>query len=167
MAKSKKVAVSIDYEPKVTDVAEYNKVVAGAQLVTIQLMKSAFDVDSDYFSPDRKPTLHFDRGLEGCVFDVEDRTVAGWFKFEVQAKVGRKAVLKGSAVYMVVYSLNFDADEVAAKTYCERIGTFAAFPYFRSHTAHLAWEANVRLPPLPTIATKGAPVKALQPDGMK
>jgi len=160
----KRIKLPGDYEPKIKSAEEYNKVVSGSHLVGIQLVKSSFDVEADLYE-DGNRKLNFDREFQGYAFDKEERSVAGWFKFEVTVKKGRKSVLKGSAIYMVIYGLEFDADEDAAITFCERIGVFAAFPYFRAHVAHLAWEANAPLPPLPTIATRGAPVRAVQPPG--
>jgi hypothetical protein len=163
--REKRADPSIEANRKAVNVDAYNRVVAGSTLVTIQMKNTSFDVDSNYFGSEESHKLHFDRSLESCLFDAEDRSLAGFFRFTVTAKHGRKTVLKANSVYLVLYSLNFDADESAAKAFCERVGVFAAFPYFRSLVAHLSWESNTRLPPLPTIATRGAPVKALEPKG--
>jgi hypothetical protein len=138
--------------------AEYNRVVGCAQLLGVQVAKVRMDVDSLYYDPSADNKLNFSRSERGAVYEPERRLIAGNFYFEVSAKQARKRVLHASAEYFVIYELNAEVNEAAARTFCNRVGMFAAYPYFRALVAHLTWEANAKLPPLPVIATRGAPI---------
>jgi hypothetical protein len=164
-----KKQASVQQQPqKSVDPAAYNQVVAQAELVTIQLRRHEFDVDAQFYNPDVKDKrrLGFDRQCLSCEYDAEVSAVAGSFRFVVQGKVGRKIVLKSAADYLVIYDFNEPVDQEAAETFCKRIGMFAAYPYYRALVSSLSAAANLDLPTLPMIATRGSklPVPAVTGD---
>ncbi len=134
----------------------YNHVVDNAEMVTIQLRRQDFDVDGEFYNPEvTERRLSFDKACLGCSYDPEASMVAGTFRFSVGAKAGRKTVLKNVADYLVVYEFSEPVDEAAAKAFCTRVGLYAAYPYYRSLIASLSAAANLNLPTLPMIATRG------------
>jgi len=135
--------------------ALYNHVVDNAELVTIQLRRHEFDVDGEFYNPDAGKRLSFDKACLGCNYDEETSMVAGTFRFSVGAKAGRKTVLKSVADYLVVYEFGEPVDENAAKAFCSRVGLFAAYPYYRALVSSLSASANLNLPTLPMMATRG------------
>lgn len=145
------------------DAEEYNKVVDAARLLTIQVSKVRVDVAPAYFDPKSSHILLVKRTELGAVFDSEQRGVLARFLFEVAARQARKKVLSASAEYIVAYKLEEDVQPAAAIAFCNRVGIFACYPYFRALLAHLSWAANAQLPPLPVIATRGSPIRAAAP----
>lgn len=135
--------------------ALYNHVVANAELVTIQLRRHEFDVDGEFYNPDADKKLSFGKACIGCTYDQEALMLAGTFRFNIGAKSGRKTVLKSVADYLVAYEFSEAVDEVAARAFCSRIGLYAAYPYYRALVASLSASANLNLPTLPMIATRG------------
>lgn len=142
----------------------YNQVVDSASLVTIQLRKHDFDVAADFYNPEVKKKLDFDKVCLGCNYDAEMHMVAGSYRFIVSAKAGRKQVLKSIAEYLVVYEFESPVDEAAATAFCKRIGLYASYPYYRALVSTLSSAANLNLPPLPMMATRGSrlPVKSTE-----
>lgn len=143
----------------------YNDVVASAKLVAIQLAKSRFDVSPEFYDSDLKKKLGFDHSDISTTFDRDENIVIGRFGFGCEAKGGRKSLLKATAEYIVIYEVHEGANGDAVEAFCARVGVFAAYPYFRALVANLAWAANAKLPPLPVIATKGSPIKAMSDPG--
>lgn len=144
--------------------ALYNHVVDNAELVTIQLRRHEFDVDGEFYNPDAGKKLSFDKACLGCTYDQETSMVAGTFRFSIGAKSGRKVVLKSVADYLVAYEFAVDVNEEAAKGFCSRVGLFAAYPYYRALVASLSASANLNLPTLPMIATRGVRLPELSAD---
>lgn len=149
---SAKLAFSVD---------EYNKIVGSADLQTVQALKVSLDVDPEFYDESAERKFGIERDIVGVAVKPEGDAVAGTFRFAVTVKHGRKRVLKATAEYLVLYGLNEGADHDAAMEFCQRVGIFAAYPYFRALMAQLSWEANAQLPIMPVIATKGSRVKAL------
>jgi hypothetical protein len=163
MAKSK-TPVAIALPEDGIAPALYNHVVANAELVTIQLRRHEFDVDGEFYNPDAGKKLSFGKVCLGCTYDQETSMVAGTFRFNIGAKSGRKAVLKSVADYLVAYEFAEVVDEEAAKAFCTRVGLYAAYPYYRALVASLSASANLNLPTLPMIATRGVRLPEPTPD---
>lgn len=140
---------------------EYNEVVASAELLTIQVAKTKFDVRPDFYDPEVQKKLAFDHQEAGASFDAEQNVVIGRFQFGCEAMDRRKLLLKATAEYNVIYEVHEGANPEAVKAFCNRVGIYAAYPYFRALVAHLCWAANAKLPPLPVIATRGSPIRAI------
>ena len=140
------------------DPRAYNHVVGNAQLVTIQLRKHNFDVDADFYDPQVERKLSFNKECLACTFDPESNSIAGSFRFSILGKLGRKSVLKSAADYLVIYQFADVVAEDAATAFCQRIGLYAAYPYYRALVSSLSAAANLDLPTLPMIATRGSPL---------
>jgi hypothetical protein len=125
------------------------------------------DVRPSYFSERDHRKLSVDTSELGEVFDSEEGALLGRFRFEVVGRTKRRKSLSIWAEYIVIYEVATDVDDSAAKAFCKRVGLFAAYPYFRALVAHLSAEANASLPPVPVIATRGASVRALEPQARR
>jgi len=142
--------------------AAYNHVAMGANLRLISLASANFKVNGECLVDKKRWKLSYDWVLAACHFDRDLSTISAIFEYEVVAKLGRKTALRGSAEYVVAYDVPADSDEVAAKGFCNNVGAFAAYPYFRGLVAQMTAGANLTLPPLPTIAsTAHIPKKAV------
>lgn len=133
--------------------AEYNAVATAAELEGIVLLNCAFQLDPEFLGRRREWRLSYGRKVKSCQFNVEEDSVAGVFEYHVTAKVGRKRAFHCAAEYAVFYATPEGATAEAANAFCKNVGRFAAYPYFRGLAATLAAEANVMLPPLPSIAS--------------
>lgn len=133
--------------------AEYNAVAMGANLEAINLLANRFEVNSECLAENSKWALSYGRKVLSCTFDKEGAYVAAILRYEVIAKLGRKRAMVCSADYGIYYSTPTDSTPEAALGFCRNVGTFAAYPYFRSLVAQLAWNAGIALPPLPAIAS--------------
>jgi hypothetical protein len=133
--------------------AEYNLVAKVAELVAINLIK----VKSS-FAPgvniDEKAKLSFGRKVLSCGFDSDQSAAHAVFQYFVKGTKSGKTVFSISADYAVIYLVEGDVAPNAAKAFVHNVGVFAAYAYFRAVAAHLAWSANLELPPLPMIATQ-------------
>lgn len=140
--------------------ADYNRVVQSANLLSVQLIKTDFNVDEKFFDHKIKRSLVMNREYLKFVFDKKQKVVAGEFRFSFQTKGPVESVLSSSAEYLVIYEFaENDVNEAAAIDFCKRVGVFAAYPYYRALVAHLSWATNTNLPPMPVIATRGSLVK--------
>lgn len=133
---------------------EYNRVATHAELEGIILINANFEVSPEFLGRRKDWKLSYGRKVSSCRFSSEDRSVVGVFDYHVTAKVGRKRALHCSAQYAVFYETPEEATEAGSIGFCRNVGLFAAYPYFRSLVARVAADANVQLPPLPTIASK-------------
>lgn len=133
--------------------AEYNKVARGAELEGIILMNSSFDVKAECISDQRDWKLSHGRKILSCQFNEEERSVAAVLEYNVTARLGRKRALRCVTQYAVFYETPAGATKAGAIGFCRNVGTFAAYPYFRALFSRLSSEANLRLPPLPAIAS--------------
>lgn len=155
MKKKLKAAQSVALPEDGIAPAAYNHVVANAELVTIQLRRHEFDVAAEFYDPEAKKKLHFNKQCLACAYDAEAMAVAGTFRFTITGKSGRKSVLKSVADYLVIYEFREIVAQDAAEAFCRRIGLYAAYPYYRALVASLSAAANLNLPTLPMIATRG------------
>jgi hypothetical protein len=132
---------------------EYNSVAKLAELAGISLLK----VKSDFtpgFQVGEKTKLSLGRTLLSCGYDDAQSAAHAVFQYFVKGKNKSKDAFAISADYVVVYAMQGEVAPNAAKAFAHNVGVFAAYPYFRALAAHLAWSANMELPPLPTIATE-------------
>ncbi len=162
MTKQNQLAPAILAPEAGVDPRAYNHVVANAELVTIQLRRHDFDVAAEFYDPAAKKKLKFNRECLACTFDAESSAVAGTFRFGIVGKAARKAVLKSTADYLVIYQFEQSVSDLAAEAFCQRIGLYAAYPYYRALVSSLSAAANLDLPTLPMIATKGSPLPVPQ-----
>lgn len=133
--------------------AEYNSVAVAATLHAINLLASSFKVDVEEMNHAEDWRLSYNRKFLACHYDAERNQVAAIMQFQVIGRSGRKQAMKCTADYGVFYEVPRDATEEAAIGFCRNVGSFAAYPYFRSLVAQLAWNAGLTLPPMPSIAS--------------
>ena len=133
--------------------SEYGQVAKLAELAAINLIK----VKSDFVPGgmiDDKIKLSFGRKVVSCGFDKEESVAHAVFQYFVKGKRSGKSVFNISADYAVLYFCSGDVAPNAAKAFAHNVGVFAAYAYFRALASHLAWSANLELPPLPMIASQ-------------
>lgn len=133
--------------------AEYNSVAKGAILHAINLLASSFKINVDEMGDESSWKLSFSRRFLACHYDSDRNEVAAIMQYKVVAKAGRKQAMKCTADFGVFYEVPDDATEHAAIGFCRNVGSFAAYPYFRSLVAQMAWNAGITLPPMPSIAS--------------
>ncbi len=131
--------------------ADYNLVAGRALLEDVRLLRVRSDVRPE--SGDKGVTLSYGRDLVSCDYEPDSASAAAIFRFHVTAKAGRKVVFTVQAEYLALYEVGKDAQPNAARAFVKNVGLFAAYPYFRAFVAQVAWNAGMRLPPLPTIAS--------------
>lgn len=133
--------------------AEYNQVAKVAELAAINLIKVRSDF-SHSAGIDEKTKLSFGRKVISGGFDADQSAARAVFQYFVKGTRSGKSIFSISADYAVVYITKGEVAPNAAKAFVHNVGVFAAYAYFRALAAHLAWSANLELPPLPTIATQ-------------
>jgi len=142
---------------------EYNGVATTAILVTIQLLNSNMQGSPGLYSGEEELRLSYGRELRSCRFDRESGSAVAIFGFGVKAENGEDEAFVCEAEYAVIYQVPDDAPEEAVMAFCKSVGVFAAYPYFRSLAAQMAWNAGLDLPPLPSISAM--PVVPKKPEG--
>ncbi|MDM9627094.1 hypothetical protein QTL95_14395 [Rhizobium sp. S152] len=148
MTKAQKAAADAE-KLKEQRLEDYNKVVAVAELGSIQLVKLEFDVSPDYHQKQDEVDLGYVITPEVSHYDHDEGFAGCVINFEVSAKHDDERLLRCEATYTVTYAISEPCDETAVKAFLGRVGVFACYPYFRGVFANLDWAANTRLPPLP------------------
>lgn len=152
---AKKALVTAESKPKLDfSSGEFNAVINGAQLLTVQQLRLEMSGSPDLYKPAENLKLATSRGLKSCAYQRETRSMAAIFQYSVTAKSGRTRAFRCAAEFLVIYRVPEDSPEDAAKAACNKLGMFAAYPYFRAVAAQMAWNAGLDLPPLPTISAK-------------
>lgn len=131
---------------------EYNSVATSATLATIQLLSSNMQGSPAGYSRDGDLRLSYGRELRSCRFDKESGSAVAIFGFGVKAENGEDEAFSCEAEYAVIYQVPDEAPDAAVMAFCKTVGVFAAYPYFRSLAAQMAWNAGFDLPPLPSIS---------------
>lgn len=136
---------------------DYNRIAASAAIRDIKLITSKFDIQPAYFNQIDDVKLQIDSSIETVNFVEGSGLVIAIFSYEVRGLLKRKRVLHSKASFLTVYDVPEDAIEEAAKAFCNRVGFFAAYPYFRALSAHFADLSGAELPILPVLSS--APIK--------
>lgn len=136
--------------------SDYNAIARQANLAMIRLVKSEFECAPDFQAHEGEIKLNVARDYLASSLSEEGDAVVAMFKFRAIAKFKRRTLLKGEAVYAVIYDIPVSSEENAALAFGRKVGQFAAYPYFRSLMSQYAWAAEANLPPLPVIATNPA-----------
>lgn len=133
------------------DYASYNDVVKAAELSTVMLISSEFNVQSDFFTYSDNLELRSGAEREDVLVDDEEGFATQVIKFRVSADVDDEVYLEAKATYLVAFTLNERVSEDAVKDFVDRVAVFTAYPYFRARVSQYSWEANAELPPMPMI----------------
>lgn len=143
---------------------DYSAAVEAAELRDIRLIGCAFNSSPEAFV--RIDGCKYTYGCEvsDSFYDDEAKLLTGWVVCDAAAKVGRKRVMGLKATYLVVYDIDGDPLEEAAKKFVHHVGCFAVYPYFRSHFAEVASQAGLRIPPLPIMKEGRRRIQAHLPD---
>lgn len=135
-----------------SNASAYADVVEAASMRNIRLIKSEFTVDPESLGSDQRT---WKRGF-ACVvastnFNETRQMGSGLISAEAYCKAGRKKIVSLKCNYVVAYDIEGapSADDVAR--FIERVGNFAAYPYFRAHFADVTAQAGINLPPLPVM----------------
>ncbi len=149
----------VDKEKKTLslDHSQYNKVSCSARLREIKLIASSYMVRPEAFevAQDLNNLKNsFSGKCTDFIYDAEDGLAWGRFQWVAEIKSGRKACLKLSSEYLVLYSDIYDCDEPHVEAYFRKIGRFATYPYFRASFSHNIGETGILLPPLPTLSER-------------
>jgi len=155
MAKKKSAATVNEIIPFAFDREEYNRLCAGAQILVVQMISSNFNVEAEYFDhiEDDDVKLKLDNCVLGAWLTEDKDAVTAIFRYEVKAKYKRKDLVSLRADMLVAYAMPDGVDQENAEAYCQRAGLFAAYPYFRSHFAHINGVASLALPILPVLSS--------------
>lgn len=141
--------------PKANPIVEpdsYNEVVARAVIAGIKLLDCQFHMKPQALDPrlqGKKYSIDVTQ-LEDH-FDSQGR-LNGVFRFAAICRSGRTTILKVVGEYLTSYRVSGECDEAAAKLFVERIGPFAAYPYFRALHGVLTSQAGINEPTLPILA---------------
>ncbi|MHB2265059.1 hypothetical protein [Aliihoeflea sp. PC F10.4] len=135
---------------------DYHRVVDNAELVSIQLIKSVFEVKPGFFGdPLVRQGLSVTVDIANIEFSAERGVAMAYLSFEVEARAKRKKLLGCTGDYLVIYEGLAGCDEKAVRAFVSKVATFAAYPYFRSYFATADWAATTQLPPLPVLRERG------------
>lgn len=139
------------------DHKEYNEISCAARLREIKLIASAYMVRPEAFqvAQDLNSLKNsFSGKCTDFIYDAEDGLAWGRFQWVAEIKSGRKACLKLSSEYLVLYSDIYERDKQHVEAYFLKIGRFATYPYFRATFSHNVGETGILLPPLPTLTER-------------
>lgn len=134
------------------DPEAYNYVAKDANLATVQLISSNFDVNPDFFEKNSKVKIELCHHILSVNHYKSDNFTVGIFRYEVIAKIGRKHSMCARSDFMAVYEMPDEAAEYESRAFCARVGLFAAYPYFRAYFAHLMSLSQIDLPALPVLS---------------
>ncbi|KQZ32163.1 hypothetical protein ASD50_13815 [Mesorhizobium sp. Root552] len=131
---------------------QYHHVVDSAELVSISLIKSQFEVKPNFFSSEKaRQNIGFDIDVSELDFSEEKGAVMAFLNASVESRIGKKRELLFRADYIVFYGGLVGASPEAVDAFVKRVAPFACYPYFRALFANHDWAANTRLPPLPVL----------------
>lgn len=135
-------------------IANYNRAVRVAEIVTIALSELKFKVSQEN-APEpeegKKLKPSYNGRLNNIAFDAEKGLLIVSVEWIVEIKAGRKVFSKCSAVYDVFYKGMQGFDEDTIDLYAENVARPTSYSYFRALYASLDWSAGIASPPLPII----------------
>jgi D-ribose pyranose/furanose isomerase RbsD len=158
MAKSKKDSIDnalpVPKEDQNIDPEIYNGVARCAQLLSIQLIESNFNISPSFFE-EAIADRHMKIDVENvhASFDDENRIATCVFHLETYHKIARRKVFSLKDKFIVFYHIDNECDDFHALAFANRTGFMAAYPYFRSHVAQTASLAAADIPVLPTVSS--------------
>lgn len=141
----------------VIDPAIYNQIARCAEILSVQLIESDFNISPSYFDRSNSEKLNVEFSDIHASFDEKSKIATCVFQFESYKKISRKKVFSIKDKFVAFYRISADCDELHALAFVKKTGLLACYPYFRAHAAQTASLANADMPILPTIASM--PVK--------
>ena len=135
------------------DPREYNRLVAHAKVQAIRLINSRYDMKPAALSASREDWIYnVSYRLLDWHCDSESLVLSGTWEYTATCMEGRRKLLTVTAKYLVTYRLSAECVAEAGRQFLERVGRFAAYPYFRSTFAILTQQSGIVLHPLPIIS---------------
>ena len=135
------------------DPAEYNRLVAHAKVQAIRLINSRYDMKPSALSGNREDWVYnVSNRLLDWHCDCDALVLSGTWEYTATCIDGRRKLLTVTAKYLVAYRLSAPCDAEAGRQFLERVGRFAAYPYFRSTFAIMTQQSGIVLHPLPIIS---------------
>lgn len=135
------------------DPAEYNRLVAHAKVQAIRLISARYDMKPKALAGSRDDWVYnVSNRLLDWHCDAQVLVLTGTWEYTATCTEGRGKVLTVTAKYSVTYRLSAECDADAGRQFLERVGRFAAYPYFRSTFAVLTQQSGIVLHPLPIIS---------------
>ena len=147
-------------EIALTAVERYNRVVAAADLDTIRIVAAEFRA-----APAAHETLatldgeaaiaHVSHHVHDFTLDTEGGIGACGISFQLRVSAENAKdddLIRVNCDFEVLYRGLEGQDVYSVQRYIQRVGLYAAYPYFRAHIGHLAFLADViRIPVLPVL----------------
>jgi len=150
---TEKAMSGIDHNQEKPDPAEYNRLVAHARIQTIRLINARYDIKPIALSASREDWIYnVSYRLLDWHCDCDTLILTGTWEYIATCVEGRRKLLTVVAKYLVTYRLSAVCDADAGRQFLERVGRFAAYPYFRSTFAMLTQQSGIVLHPLPIIS---------------
>lgn len=144
---------AINAEEVKSDPAAYNRLVSHAKVQSIRLINSRYDLKPSALAGSREDwSYNVSYQLLDWHCDNEALMLSGTWEYTATCMQGRRKLLTVTAKYLVTYRLSAISDEAAGLSFMERVGKFAAYPYFRSTFAILTQQSAILLHPLPVIS---------------
>lgn len=150
---TEKGSTEADRQQAKPDPAEYNRLVAHAKVQAIRLINSRYEVKPKALVGSRDDWVYnVSYRLLDWHCDGKALILTGTWEYTATCTEGRGKVLTVTARYVVSYRLSAECDAEAGRQFLERVGRFAAYPYFRSTFAILTQQSGIVLHPLPIIS---------------
>lgn len=142
-------------EQTASNTQNYNAVVGAAQLADIILVSSNFKVEPGHFEAKAEKSFSYQLSDVKVTVNSEQGRAQGAFTWKVQATYAENTTFMLFATYIAVYVNVLHQQEDSIRAFVRRVGTFATYPYFRSHASHISWASKAELPTLPVL-TEGS-----------
>jgi hypothetical protein len=145
--------VPINTDQPTLDPAAYNRLVSHAKVQTIRLINSRYDVKPAALAESPNDwDYNVSYQLLDWHCDNEALILSGTWGYIATCTKGRRKLLTVTAKYLVAYRLSAICDPDAGRSFLERVGKFAAYPYFRNTFAGFTQQSGIVLHPLPVIS---------------
>jgi len=130
---------------------DYNKVVACAEILSVQLVETKFKIEQEILLPDQERESSYDIEVADMTYEPEDLTAIAYLSCTVETKEKDKTVLVFQAIYVLPYHIGEECDEESVLTFLRRVSPFTCYPYFRGLFAGMCAAANISMQPLPML----------------
>lgn len=136
------------------DLEEYNKIVRKAELVTVRLVNTEFEAKPEFYvdeasSEERQFT--YDDDQHSFMFDASKGVAVAAFEWCVDVSLGEKKLMHLKGRWLVGYNNLKSCNENEVRMFVERVGQFAAYPYWRAFVSQMSGFSQARLPILPML----------------
>ena len=131
----------------------YNAVVEAAELNSIALVSSDFEIKPTYFRDKKKNHHSISGDLDEVSFSEEDGFAVGFYNWSIIVKSGREHVFKLKTRFMILYTSLDGHDPDCVILFMKKMIRFSTYPYFRNYVSTISWLSDADLPIMPVIST--------------